>query len=119
VHIRHDSGADVVLSVVNDMYGGYGDLRIYGTEGSIGGRFQDTFYAFKAQLVAFVEYLRTGMEPFAFEETVEQMQIIIAGIQTRMREDVRLQLESFTASQESPIHRIGLSPATAAPQRPR
>jgi hypothetical protein len=44
---------------------------------------QDTFFAFKAQLVAFVEYLRSGRPPFPFAETVEQMKIVIAGIRSR------------------------------------
>ena len=39
----------------------------------------DSFYAFKAQLVAFVDYLRNGELPFPFAETTELMQLVIAG----------------------------------------
>ena len=35
------------------------------------------------QQQAVIEYLRTGRLPFAFEETVELMKIIIAGIRSR------------------------------------
>ncbi len=44
---------------------------------------KDSFYAFKKQLVSFVEYLRTGREGYAFSETVEMAKIIIAGIRSR------------------------------------
>jgi len=62
--------------------------RVYGTHvcslgNPLAARFQDTFHAFKAQLEAFVRYLRTGELPFAFEQTAELMKIIIAGICSR------------------------------------
>ena len=43
----------------------------------------DTFFAFKTQLEAFIGYLRTGSHPFPFSETVELMQLVIAGILSR------------------------------------
>ena len=45
--------------------------------------FRDTFFAFKAQLAAFIEYLRTGVRPFPFDETVELMRLLIAGLRSR------------------------------------
>ena len=83
VHVRHASGVDVVLAAIADLYGGFGCLNLYGTKSALAARFTDTFFAFKAQLVAFVHYLRTGQLPFAFEQTVEMMKIIIAGIRSR------------------------------------
>ncbi len=83
VHVKHRSGVDVVIAAVADMYGAFGCMNIHGTKGSLSAQFADTFYAFKAQLVEFVDYLRTGELPFAFDETVELMKIIIAGIQSR------------------------------------
>lgn len=83
VHARHNAGVEVVLAAISDMYGGFGFLGVHGTTGSITERFQDTFWAFKAQLVAFVDYLRTGRLPFDFGETVEMMKIIIAGTRSR------------------------------------
>jgi len=83
VHVRHAAGVDVVLAAVDDMYGAFGKLGIYGTKGSLTTSFEDTFFCFKAQLLAFVEYLRTGELPFPFAETVELMKIIIAGIRSR------------------------------------
>jgi predicted dehydrogenase len=92
VHARHDGGADVVLGVISDLYGAFGCLNVYGTKGTLQARFQDTFYAFKAQLVAFVEYLRTGRPPFPFEETVELMKIVIAGLRSRAESGRRVEL---------------------------
>ena len=42
-----------------------------------------TFFCFKKQLVTFVDYLKTGKLPFPFDETVELVKIIIAGIRSR------------------------------------
>jgi predicted dehydrogenase len=83
VHVRHDSGVEVVLPVIEDMVGGYAHLSVYGTKGMLHARAADTFTAFKAQLVAFVDYLRSGALPFDFAQTVELMTIIIAGIRSR------------------------------------
>ena len=83
VHARHRDGVDVVLAAIDDLAGAFGCLNLYGTQGVLTARFHDTFSAFKSQLTAFVEYLRTGQAPFDFSETVELMTILIAGIQSR------------------------------------
>lgn len=83
VHVRHAGGVEVVLSVISDLYGAFGHMGCYGTKGAVSAKFTDTFFAFRAQLVAFIEYLRTGNPPLPFEQTVELMKIIIAGIRSR------------------------------------
>jgi predicted dehydrogenase len=83
VHCKHRCGADVILVATQDMYGGFCRLSVIGTKGGIDAPFEDTFFAFKSQLVAFVKYLRTGERPFPWAETVELMKIIIAGIRSR------------------------------------
>ena len=95
VHLRHAAGVDVALAAVSDMYGGFGFLNLHGTKASLSAGFQDTFYAFKAQLVAFVEYLRTGRAPVPFEQTVEMMKIIIAGIRSREQSGRRVLLSEI------------------------
>ncbi len=85
VHLRHHCGADVVVVASADMYGGFGCLQLCGTAGRVQLASGDTFFAFKAQLEAFVGYLRSGIRPFPFSETVELMQLVIAG--TRSREE--------------------------------
>lgn len=79
VHLAHSCGADVVIAAVSDMAGAFGAMQVYGTSGKLQALFADTFYAFKAQLAAFVGYLRTGERPFPFSETQELMRAIIAG----------------------------------------
>jgi predicted dehydrogenase len=92
VHARHESGVDVVLAAIDDMYGAFCKLNIYGTKGMLAAPFEDTFYSFKAQLVAFVDYLRTGNLPVPFAETVEMMKIVIAGIRSRQESGRRVEL---------------------------
>jgi len=83
VHCRHRCGADVVIVASADMLGGFGVLQLCGTSGNASAVFADTFFAFKAQLAAFISYLRTGERPFPHAETVELMKVIIAGIRSR------------------------------------
>jgi hypothetical protein len=65
------------------MYGSFGCLQLCGTAGHAAVTFGDSFYSFKTQLEAFIDYLRTGERPFPFAETVELMQLVIAGIRSR------------------------------------
>ena len=83
VHFTHTSGADVIVAAVDDMYGSFGVLGLYGTAGHAEVALSDTFFAFKSQLAAFVDYLRTGARPFPFSETEELMRMLIAGIRSR------------------------------------
>jgi predicted dehydrogenase len=83
VHLSHASGVNVVLLVVRDLYNLFGQLHVYGTGGVLEAKFEDTFTAFKRQLVAMVQWLRTGEPPVPFEQTVELMKLIIAAIRSR------------------------------------
>ena len=83
VHCKHRSGVDVVIAAVDDMYGSFGCMGLYGTKGHKFVTTEDTFHSFRAQLVEFVGFLRTGVLPFEFTQTVELMRIIIAGIRSR------------------------------------
>lgn len=95
VHARHNSGVDVLIAAVDDLAGVFCPVSIYGTTNMIGTRFSDTFSSFKAQLVAYVNYLRTGKPPFAFEQTVEQMKIIIAGMISKRENGRRVHLSEI------------------------
>ena len=83
VHLTHKCGADIVVVASSDMYGGFGCLQLCGTAGKVQTASGDTFYSFKTQLEAFVEYLRTGVRPFPFSDTIELMKLVIAGIRSR------------------------------------
>ena len=83
VHLTHKSGGDTVVVASAGMNGAFGCLQLCGTAGHVEVAFSDTFFAFKAQLAAFIGYLRTGELPFPFSETYELMQLVIGGILSR------------------------------------
>jgi hypothetical protein len=93
VHVRHEQPVDVVLAVNYDMFGGFCHVTVYGTKGHLNARFKDTFTAFKAQLVTFVDALRGDSSAFDFSQTVEQMGIIIAGIKSREQDGRRVAVD--------------------------
>jgi hypothetical protein len=95
VHIKHSRGIDLNVIAINDMYGAFGQLQLCGTAGAVQLAFSDTFYAFKTQLEAFIQYLRTGRRPFPFAETVEMMKIIIAGIRSREQDSREVFLDEI------------------------
>jgi predicted dehydrogenase len=83
VQLTHRSGVRVTLGALHDAYGSFGAVHLYGTGGDLPLKMTDTYHAFRAQLVAFIEMLRTGTRPLPFEETVELMAVLIAGLRSR------------------------------------
>lgn len=83
MQLHHNSGVYVTIANILDMYGAFAKLQICGTKDSDHLEFLDTYYAFKRQLVAFIEYLRSGIRPIPYEETEELMKLVIAGIESR------------------------------------
>ena len=96
VHYKHRCGTDIVVAVTRDMEGADGVLQLCGSLGTVHAQFSDYFYAFKAQLEAFISYLRTGVRPFPFGETEELMKMVI-GADLSLREGRReVQLDEIT-----------------------
>jgi predicted dehydrogenase len=83
VTLSHRSGVVVTLAAIHDAYGSFGAVHAYGTKGDLALKLVDTYTAFRAQLMAFIELLRTGARPVPFSQTVELMAIIIAGLRSR------------------------------------
>jgi len=83
VHLTHRSGVQITIAAIHDALGSFGVVHVYGTKGQLALTLQDTYAAFRGQLLAFVEMLRSGTPPFPFGQTVELMAIIIAGIRSR------------------------------------
>ena len=77
---------------------GFGAFLVCGTEGTNFVKFEDTFFAFKRQLEVFVEYLNTGIERVPFDETVELMKLVIAGIRSRDEEGREVSLGEIDVS---------------------
>jgi hypothetical protein len=84
VHLKHGGGADVVIACgTGIVYGGA--MTLCGASGNATVVTKDTFASFKAQLAAFIGYLRSGVRPYPFSHTEELMRLVIAGIESRMR----------------------------------
>ena len=81
VHLVHKSGCRVDIPQGVGMAGA--GMLMIGTKGSTYVQCKDSYYAFKKQLNLFVDWLRTGEEPVDFEDTIEMMKIIIAGLCSR------------------------------------
>jgi GFO/IDH/MocA oxidoreductase family protein len=82
VHMTHERGIDIMIALIKDVQYG-GGLRLAGTKGNVYVCSNDSFYAFKAQLQAFIDFLRSGEYPFPFSETEELMKLVIGGIESR------------------------------------
>jgi hypothetical protein len=95
VHFKHRCGADAVVAATADLYGGFGLLTLAGTKGGAQVAYRDSFHAFKAQLEAFVKYLRTGERPFPFAETDELMRMLLGGIVSRENGGAEIAIESI------------------------
>ncbi|OQA79243.1 MAG: Oxidoreductase family, NAD-binding Rossmann fold [Lentisphaerae bacterium ADurb.Bin242] len=82
VHLKHKKGFDVVIANIDDA--AYSPtLTILGTKGSTHVVSGDSYGSFRNQMVAFVQYLRTGERPYPFAETEELMHLVIGSIESR------------------------------------
>jgi predicted dehydrogenase len=89
----HRSGTAVTLPAIHDAYGSFGVIQACGTRGFENLHFGSTYHAFRAQLVAFIDALKSGRDPHPFRETVEQMLVIIAGRESRAAGGARIEIE--------------------------
>jgi hypothetical protein len=99
-HLVHATGAEVTLPVIKDGGATFGSMHLCGVVGQTSFKFSDTYTGFRRQLVSFIDYVRTGEEPYPFAETIELMSILIAGI-TSKKEGGRRVLVSEIQSQLS------------------
>lgn len=83
LHLTHESGCDVHIPLSAGMYGAFGKTLLVGSVSSVVIEDHDSYYAFKKQMDNFVNYLRTGVEPVAFEDTIELMKLVIGGVMSR------------------------------------
>jgi hypothetical protein len=90
MHITHRSGVRLTIGALHDAYGSFGAVHLYGTKGDLALKLTDTYSAFRAQLLAFIEMLRKDVRPLPFTETVELMAVIIAGMRSRTAGGARI-----------------------------
>lgn len=82
VHLKHKNDIDIIIAAIYDMKC-FGKLTLAGDKDFVFAESGGSYESFRAQLEAFITYLRTGIMPFPFDETVEMMKIITAGIISR------------------------------------
>ena len=104
-YITHRSGVQVNLAVIYDAIGSYGAVHVFGSKGNLAVSCWDTYTAFRNQLCAFVEMLRTGERPYPLSETIELMAVIIAGLRSRERAGQVVKVEEVFAELEPPFGR--------------
>ena len=97
VHLTHRSGVQVTIAAIHDAYGSFGNVHAYGTKGQLALTLKDTYTSFRQQLLGFIDMVRTGRPPFSFQETVELMAIIIAGIRSREQNGSTVPIEEILA----------------------
>ena len=91
-HLYHQSGAQFTVALIYDGGPGAGTIHLCGIKADVFVQFQDTYAAFRAQLVSFVEFLQRGTAPYPFSETVEMMAVLIAGLRSRAEGSRRVEV---------------------------
>ena len=102
MHLTHRTGIRVTIGALHDAYGSFGSVHLYGTKGDLALKLVDTYQAFRAQLVAFIDMLHTGTRPLPFDETVELMAVIIAGIRSREQGGSKIHVTDILNETTSP-----------------
>jgi hypothetical protein len=100
-HLVHRSGAEITIPVIYDGGATFGNVHLCGTEGQVSFKFGDTYTGFRRQMVSFIDYVRSGVEPYPFAETVEMMAVLIAGLVSRREGNRRVPLAEIFQNLES------------------
>ncbi|MEO6874627.1 MAG: Gfo/Idh/MocA family oxidoreductase [Opitutaceae bacterium] len=96
-HLLHRSGAQVTLPIIYDGGASFGTGQICGTKAQTAVKFADTYTAFRNQLLGFIEFVRSGADPYPFAHTVEMMAVLIAGIRSRQENSRRVEVAEILA----------------------
>jgi len=94
-HLVHRSGAQVNIPVIYDGAATFGTIHLCGLAGQVTLRLTDTYPAFRRQMVAFVDFVRSGVKPYPFSETVELMAVLIAGLRSRAEGSRRVEISEI------------------------
>ncbi len=93
VTCEHASGVTATVAAVHEAYGSFGVIHAYGGETHRSVQMKDTYSAFRNQLLAVIAWLESGTDPYPFDDTVELMAVILAGIESRKRGGEAVRLE--------------------------
>lgn len=92
--LAHRAGPTISIGVRDDLRGGAGRLTVYGTDNGYTVESTDTYTSFKKQLLAILDFVRTGSPDVHFSETVDLMSAIIAGRWSK-KENRRVQISEI------------------------
>lgn len=98
VYCDHKSGVQLTLGIFKDTMGSHSVINAYGRGRHEFFRMDDTYNTFRNQLLSIVEWGITGLDPYPFEETVELMAVIIAGLDSRKQNGAMISVESVLAT---------------------
>ncbi len=85
VTASHSSGAMATFAVLPEATAASGVLQGYGEQGHKVARTKSPYLAFRGQLLAAVEWFKTGKDPYPFDHTIELMAILIAARESRAK----------------------------------
>lgn len=92
-HLTHRSGVQVNIPIIYDGGGSAGTLQACGTAAPVTLRFANTYASFRRQMVAFIDYVRSGgVRTYPFAHTVEMMAILIGGLRSRAEGSRRVEI---------------------------
>lgn len=94
-HVIHRTGVQLTVPVIYDGGSSFGRIQVCGTSGQTGLRFASTYTNFRRLMSSFIDYVQSGVRPFAFAETVELMAILIAGIRSREEDSRRVEISEI------------------------
>jgi hypothetical protein len=98
-HLQHRSGVQVTLPVIYDGGGSFGTMQLCGTAGQQTVKFGNTTYLnFRGQMLAYIDFIRSGRAAYPFSETVELMTILIAGLRSRAEGSRRVEIAEVLSS---------------------
>lgn len=95
-HLQHNSGIQLTIPMIHDGGPAFGIVQVCGTQGQTSFRFSNTYINFRRLMSTFVEYVRSGTPPYPFDETVELMAILIAGLRSRAEGSRRVEISEIT-----------------------
>lgn len=93
VHVVHKCGCDINILVADEIAAA--PTILVGSASIAVINSSDFYYSFKKQLETFVHWLRTGEEPYPFEETQELMKLVIGGIRSREEGNRKVYLDEI------------------------
>ncbi len=99
VYCDHKCGVQLTVCAFKDAIGSREVINAYGCEKhECLTTIHKTYHVFRNQLLSIVEWGITGVDPYPFEETLELMAIIIAGIDSRKQNGALVSVESVFAT---------------------